>query len=230
MRDVYVTHGRFSFDVIPGATTLSDSGYLLPGLVVVHCHPRTAAIGAPIDEDILREHCRALVGAGVLLVRGPGSAPGLPSWFGARADQPRAVTAGSAVAVVGRFFAGWGRQVPVERVPAAAREEAALHGWAKLIADWFTEDGKYALSIPFPVMAGAVRQVHAVGGRVAVHTQHADGGLAAVAAGVDSIEHGLHLPQSVLPVMAERDITLVPTAVTFAALAEHMSSDEVQPG
>lgn len=228
VRDVYVTsEGRFSDEPLAGATTLSRSGYLLPGLVDVHCHPGTSAIGEPIDEDVLREHDRALLAAGVLLVRVPGSAPGMPATFGRSAGRVRAVTAGQPVAAPGGFFPGWGHQVPWAQVPAVARREAALHGWAKLVADWFDEDGTYALTIPGPVLEEAVRQVHAVGGRVAVHTQSAEGGLAAVAARADSVEHGLHLPPEALPVMAESDITLVPTAVTFAALAEQMSSDEV---
>jgi imidazolonepropionase-like amidohydrolase len=60
------------------------------------------------------------------------------------------------------------------------------------------------------LIEAATRAVHAVGGRVAVHTQHADGGRAAVAAGVDSIEHGMHLPDDVLDHMA--GTALVPTA------------------
>jgi imidazolonepropionase-like amidohydrolase len=229
-RDVYVTHGRFSFEPVAGASTLSRGGYLLPGLVDVHCHPGTAGIGEPIDEHVLRDHSSALLHAGVLLVRVPGSAPGLPAGFGHRSGQPRAIIAGSPVAAPGRFFPGWGHQVPLEHVPSTARHEAALHGWAKLIGDWFTEDGGYAPSIPAAVMEEAVHQVHDVGGRVAVHTQHAQSGLDAVMAGADSIEHGLHLPMSVLPVMAERGTTLVPTAVTFAAMAEQMSSDQVPDG
>jgi imidazolonepropionase-like amidohydrolase len=45
----------------------------------------------------------------------------------------------------------------------------------------------------------------------AVHTQHAAGGAAAVAAGVDSLEHGMGLDPGLLPSMAERAIALTPT-------------------
>jgi imidazolonepropionase-like amidohydrolase len=61
------------------------------------------------------------------------------------------------------------------------------------------------------VLAAIVQAVHAAGGRVAVHSQQAAGGAAAVAAGVDSLEHGMCLDPDLLPQMAERGIALTPT-------------------
>ena len=51
-------------------------------------------------------------------------------------------------------------------------------------------------------MRHIVDAVHAVGGRVAVHSQNAAGGAIAVEAGVDSLEHGMHLDPDLLPTMA----------------------------
>jgi hypothetical protein len=125
-----------------------------------HCHPATAEFGAPVDQVVLGRHGRALLAAGVLLVRVPGRRPDGRRRPGPVPTSLGAVTAGRAVAVAvaGRFFPGWGRQVPVDQVPAAAPREAARHGWANLIADWSTDDGEYALAIPAPVMAETVRQ------------------------------------------------------------------------
>lgn len=64
------------------------------------------------------------------------------------------------------------------------------------------------------------RAGHAVGGRVAVHSQHAAGGAAAVAAGVDSLEHGMGLDPGLLPLMAERGIALTPTLAAMARSLE----------
>ena len=47
--------------------------------------------------------------------------------------------------------------------------------------------------LPVDVLAATVRAVHAVGGRVAVHTQQRGRRGRAVAAGVDSVEHGMCL-------------------------------------
>ena len=51
-------------------------------------------------------------------------------------------------------------------------------------------------------MRDVVEAVHAVGGRVAVHAQNAEGGVVAVAAGVDSLEHGMWLDPALLNRMA----------------------------
>ena len=47
--------------------------------------------------------------------------------------------------------------------------------------------------------------------RFAVHSQHAAGGAAAVAAAVDSLEHGMCLDPDLLNQMAARGIALTPT-------------------
>jgi imidazolonepropionase-like amidohydrolase len=53
--------------------------------------------------------------------------------------------------------------------------------------------------------------VHAVGGRLAVHSQHPAGGRIAVEAGVDSLEHGMCLDPDLLPRMAQQGTALTPT-------------------
>jgi hypothetical protein len=95
-------------------------------------------------------------------------------------DQlPRVYGAGPWLAATGRFFPGWGRQVELTALPEVAVEEAkASGGWCKVIADWSVGEGadrRYAPSVPPEVLAEVVRQVHAAGGRVAVHSQHHEG-------------------------------------------------------
>jgi imidazolonepropionase-like amidohydrolase len=92
-------------------------------------------------------------------------------------------------------------------MPAVAAEQAARTGWAKIVADW--TPGLEA--VPADVLTAVVCAVHAVGGRVAVHSQQRDGGAAAVAAGVDSLEHGMCLDPGLLNQMAERGTALTPT-------------------
>ncbi|HLR95594.1 MAG TPA: amidohydrolase family protein [Jiangellaceae bacterium] len=226
-RDIYVVGDRLSLEHVGGAETVHEGGFLLPGLVDTHCHPGTAAIGEPLDEQQLRHHGEELRAQGVSLVRVPGGAGRLPGWFRADRGMPRVKSAGLAVALTGRFFPGWGRQVSVADVADVAAQEAAADGWCKLIVDWMTDDGDYTTSIPASVVAEATTRVHECGGRVAVHSQHAEGGRASVDAGVDSVEHGMHLPTDVLDQMAAQDTALVPTAVTFAELAGPMAQPEV---
>ena len=128
--------------------------------------------------------------------------------------------AGSSPAGVGRWSwrrcRGWRWRRPRRR------------GWCKVIADWTVGEGagrRYGPSVPPAVLAEVVRQVHAAGGRVAVHSQHSEGCAAAVAAGADSLEHGMHLATELLDTMARQGTALVPTLLAFAGtpqqLAEH---------
>lgn len=127
--------------------------------------------------------------------------------------MPRAWHAGPWLAQDGQFFDGWGRRVDHDGLPAAAAAQAARSGWAKIIADWDVDDEV----IPAEVLTAVVEAVHAVGGRVAVHTQHAQGGAVAVAAGVDSVEHGMCLDPGLLTRMAEQGAALTPTLSVIEA-------------
>ncbi|MEE2050701.1 amidohydrolase family protein [Nocardiopsis tropica] len=226
--DLWVASGRISSTPVLGATSLPAGGFVFSGLVDAHVHPGVTGIGEPLDEARLREDLTALARAGTTLVRVPGSPSRLPAWVRTEPGLPRVLSAGVPITAPGRFFPGWGRPHEPGDVPGAAAEEsAAADGWAKLIADWFDEDGVYTPSFSPPVLAEAVRRVHAAGGRVAAHTQHADSGRDAVAAGVDSVEHGMHLPFEALGPMAGQGTALVPTAVTFAAMEPAMTGGDV---
>jgi imidazolonepropionase-like amidohydrolase len=204
--DLYADGDRWTTDPVRGAELVAE-GWLLPGLVDAHTHPGSETLGEPLDETLLRQDLRDHVAAGVTLIRSPGLAGDPPSWFGVDPDVPRASHAGPWIAQHGQFFDGWGRRVDHDRMPAVAADQAARTGWAKLIADW-VHDGE---PIPAEVLRAVVDAVHAVGGRVAVHSQQAGGGAAAVAAGVDSLEHGMCLDPDVLALMAEQGTALTPT-------------------
>ena len=203
--DLYADGDRWTTDPVPGAELID--GWLLPGLVDAHTHPGAEAIGDPLDDKILRADLHRHVDSGVTLIRSPGLAGDPPDWFGADPDVPRAVHAGPWIAQQGQFFDGWGRRASHAELPALAAAQAARTGWAKLIGDWKTDDEH----LPVEVLRAVVAQVHAVGGRVAVHSQQQAGGTAAVEAGVDSLEHGMCLDPDVLTRMAAQGTALTPT-------------------
>ena len=198
--DLYADGDRWTSDPAPNAELVE--GWLLPGLVDAHTHPGAEKPGDALDETLLREDLRRHLDAGVTAIRAPGIAGDPPEWFGQDPDLPRAWHAGPWLAQHGQFFDGWGRRASHAEMPAIAAAQAARTGWAKLIADWGPDDEP----VPVAVLRTVVEAVHAVGGRVATHTQQAVGGLAAVAAGVDSIEHGMCLDPSALPAMAAQEI------------------------
>jgi imidazolonepropionase-like amidohydrolase len=161
------------------------------------------------------------VDAGVTLIRAPGLAGEPPDWFGLADDGPRALHAGPWIAQHGQFFDGWGRRPEPADLPAVAAEQAARTGWAKVVIDWRPGDDV----MPVDVLREAVTRVHAVGGRLAAHTQHAAGGVVAVEAGVDTVEHGMGLDPELLPRMAEQGTALTPTLSVITAALARITAD-----
>ncbi|MDE3064841.1 MAG: amidohydrolase family protein, partial [Acidobacteriota bacterium] len=201
---------RWTSDPV-GRAELVGEGWLVPGLVDVHTHPGARRPPDPLDEDVLREDLRRHVEAGVTLIRAPGLAGEPPEWFGHEAGTPRAVHAGPWIAQPGEFIDGWGVRHSHAEMPAVAQRQARATPWVKIIADW-SEGGD---AVPVEVLRDVVAAAHAEGARVAVHSQHAVGGAAAVAAGVDSLEHGMGLPADLLDQMARQGTALTPTLSVF---------------
>jgi imidazolonepropionase-like amidohydrolase len=214
--DLYADGDTWTTDPVAGAELVAE-GWVLPGLVDAHTHPGAETLGQPLDDAVLREDLRAHLSAGVTLIRSPGLAGDPPDWFGHADDSPRAVHAGPWIAQFGQFFDGWGRRATHADLPLVAAAQAARTGWAKIVIDWKVGDE----IVPVDVLREAVTRVHEVGGRLAVHSQHPAGGVVAVEAGVDSLEHGMGLDPALLPRMASQGTALTPTlSVITASLAE----------
>ncbi|GLZ36635.1 amidohydrolase family protein [Actinokineospora sp. NBRC 105648] len=200
--------------------------WLVPGLVDVHTHPGTEKPGDTFDNGVFRDHMLRHRASGVLLVRMPGSAETDSTRVFDDADLPRVVPGGRWLATLGKFFPGYGRDIADDELVTAAVEEAAASGgWCKIIGDWVPG----APVIPLEVLTDAVTAVHAIGGRVAVHSQTTEGGRNAVLAGADSIEHGMHLDHELLPRMAEQGTALVPTFTTFAKVMDDLKGRDDVP-
>ncbi len=210
--DLFADGDRWTDEPVAAAELVAE-GWLLPGLVDAHTHPGAQRPGQPLDEQLLRDDLHEQVAAGVTLIRSPGLAGDPPAWFGHDSDVPRAVHAGPWIAQHGQFFDGWGRRASHAQLPALAAAQAARTGWAKIIADWHSDDEV----IPADVLRAVTEAVHAAGGRIAVHSQHAAGGAAAVAAGVDSLEHGVGLDPALLTQMAAQGTALTPTLTVIVA-------------
>jgi imidazolonepropionase-like amidohydrolase len=217
-RSLWIDGDVIREEPVSGAELVVDGGWLLPGLVDVHTHPGTESPTEPFDEELLRRHLTAHRDAGVLLIRTPGTAARLPGWVGTEPDLPRVRSAGRWLAGPDRFFPGYGRDIEEADLVAASLEESAASGWCKIIGDWMPDGEPVALDL----LTAATEAVHAAGGRVAVHCQTADGCRNAVAAGVDSIEHGMHLGTELLDRMAAQGTALVPTLAAFGDHAEEV--------
>ena len=107
--------------------------------------------------------------------------------------------------------------------PAAGTAPAA--GWCKIIGDWAWDEPP----VPLAVLREVTSAVHGIGGKVSVHAQTAAGCAHAVAAGADSLEHGMHLDPGLLDQMAAQGTALVPTLSAFAASAFRIRAGEPGP-
>ncbi|NUT53747.1 MAG: amidohydrolase, partial [Saccharothrix sp.] len=117
--DLYADGDRWTTDPAPNARLVAE-GWLLPGLVDAHTHPGAERPGDPLDEDLLRDHLRQHVDAGVAVIRAPGLAGDPPPWFGVDPGTPRAWHAGPWLAQHDQFFDGWGRRADHDELPALA--------------------------------------------------------------------------------------------------------------
>lgn len=225
--DIWIAEGRISREPVDGSETIAPGGWILPALVDAHVHLGIAEIGGPLDFSVLRNDMRQLAHSGVGAARILGSPERLPAHMLSLPGEPQLLTAGVPVAAFDRFISGWGRRVP-DRLLAQACAEEARCGWSKIIADWFDPDGGYGPSFSAHAIEATVSTAHGIGARIAVHTQSSVAGARAAAAGVDSIEHGMHLPPSALDDLATHGGFLVPTGFVFEQL-KHSMLDRSQP-
>ena len=231
-RSLWIDGGVLREAPVAGARTVIDGGWLLPGLVDVHTHPGARDPGDPFDEAVLRDDLAGHAAAGVLLIRAPGAAARIPAWAHDADGLPRVRSAGPWLATPGRFFPGWGGPVTEAGLVEAAVEEATASGaaagagWCKIIGDWAAGEPP----VPLDVLREATAAVHAAGGKVSVHAQTAQGCANAVAAGVDSLEHGMHLDPALLDQMAAQGTALVPTLNALAGAAFQVRARPPGPG
>jgi len=191
--EAWVVGGRITFERPSSAPDAVLEGWVLPGLVDVHCHIGLAADG-PVDDGTTEKQALADRDSGVLLVRDAGS-PADTGWVHDRDDLPRLIRAGRHIARPKRYLRHYGRELEsVDQLPAAVREEAARgDGWVKLVADWIDRDlgdeGDLRPLWPADVLADAVAEAHAAGARVTAHTFATESLDALLDAGIDCLEH-----------------------------------------
>ncbi|WP_287978561.1 amidohydrolase family protein [Sphingomonas sp.] len=109
-----------------------------------------------------------------------------------------------------------------QMVAAVRRQIAAGADWVKLYADYrwrAGEDSRATLSLD--EIRAAVAAAHDAGRPVAVHAATAEGMRRAIAAGVDTIEHGYGGTPAVFASMAAKGIALCPTLAAADASARY---------
>lgn len=230
---------------------------VLPGLIDAHCHvlsdterspgfgppplrhgepPRPAALG----HYVLAAAAARIVASGFTTVRDVGSHDDEASVLKLAVETgivpgPRILTCGrivSATSPGGAIFGTMYREADGPWAMRAAVREQIRRG-ADFIKFMATGARSVVLEDPEPPqmtteeMVAIVDEAHRMGLRVAAHAEGLAGTREAIAAGADTIEHGLalHRDPSLLDTMAERGVVLVPTLSTFHDLAERFVDD-----
>lgn len=196
--------------------------YALPGLADCHAHLGLKMIGemTSITEDEIRENgvrnAWMQVEGGVLLIidKGSSSDVSLEILDAPPTERPRASMAGRIIAPHDGYYPGYGHEVDEDGLVEAVRRAAGGRAeWVKIIGDWPRKGRGPVANYGESALAKAVEVAHAAGRRVAVHTMAPEGIGPAIAAGIDSIEHGLFLSVDALPGLAERSGAWVPTVL-----------------
>jgi imidazolonepropionase-like amidohydrolase len=225
VRDLWLVGDRVHTEPVPGAQTVLDGGYILPGLVDAHCHIGIARGGRPIGSlDEARGLARVDRDAGVLAIRDAGSPYPYPE-LEDEPEMPRLARAGRHLAPVKRYLPGIGVEVSGDELAAeAARQARAGNGWVKLVGDWIDRAvGDLAPAFDEAQFRAAIDAAHAAGARVATHTFSEEAVQVLVRAGVDSVEHGTGLSLDLVDELARRGTALVPTMIniaTFGGIAD----------
>ncbi|MFD6751859.1 MULTISPECIES: amidohydrolase family protein [Micromonospora] len=225
VRDLWLVGDRITFEPVPGAETIADGGFVLPGLVDAHCHIGIARGATPITSlDQARTLARIDRDAGVLAIRDAGSPFPYPE-LEDEPDLPRMVRAGRHIAPPRRYLRDIGVEVEAAQVAATVAEQAAAgSGWVKLVGDWIDRGvGDLAPAWDADTMTAAVAAAHAAGVRAAVHTFSESAVEIMVRAGVDSVEHGTGLSLDLIDLMARQGTALIPTMIniqTFGHIAD----------
>jgi imidazolonepropionase-like amidohydrolase len=222
-RDVWITDGRLSFEPQPGAETIADRGFVLPGLVDAHCHPGIDPGGPVASVDAAKALALIDRDAGVLTIRDAGSPLKYPE-LDDDEEMPRLIRAGRHLAPPKRYLPGVALECGSAELPERAAEQArAGTGWVKLVGDWIDRAaGDLTPTYDDATFAAAVAAAHAADARVAVHTFSEAALPGLIAAGVDSVEHGTGLDLDLIDELARRGTALVPTMTNienFAGIA-----------
>jgi imidazolonepropionase-like amidohydrolase len=227
-RDVWVRGGRFTFEPVPGAETVSRGGWLLPGLVDAHCHIGIAKGGGHVDDPAgQREQALAERAAGVLALRDCGS-PVDTRALDDEPDLPRIIRAGRHLAAPRRYIPDLAIELAPDDLAGEVRVQARRgDGWVKLVGDWIDRDrGDLGPEWPRPALEAAIAAAHEEGARVTAHTFGTDALPDLIAAGIDCIEHGTGLTEALIGEMAARGTAVVPTLVNVENFPDFAAAGE----
>ncbi|WP_041450940.1 amidohydrolase family protein [Hoyosella subflava] len=221
-QELWVRDGVFQDGPVSGAETLTDEGWILPGLVDAHCHVGIRYGGGHENPDGARWQAKTEARAGVLLARDAG-APVPTRFLDGEPGLPRIIRAGRHIAAPKRYIRDLGVDLDDEAdLPGEVRRQAQSgDGWVKIVGDWIDREvGDLTPLWSDVVLKEAIAAAHDEGARVTAHVFGSDALPGLLAAGIDCIEHGTGLTEETIEFMARNQIALVPTLINIENFPE----------
>jgi len=206
--------------------------WAVPGLADSHAHLTAGTIGEMVagvtdEQAMIRANVAAQLAGGVLLIADKGSrTDAVLGTLGWPADQrPELSAAGTVLAPAGGYYPEFEIDVAGPDLPAAVvRATGGGATWVKLIGDWPRQGVGALPNYAEDELRSAVTVAHDRGARVAIHAAAPDTPSMAVAAGIDSIEHGLFLTETDVQHLGARGGAWVPTVAAMEGLAEMLGA------
>ena len=214
---------------LPDTTDL----WALPGLADCHAHTSMTSLSdfdAITDESmasVIPSNTWAHLEHGVVLILDKGGKTNATlMMLDHDADlRPHIEAAGAMVHPAGGYYDGFGAEVePDDLIDYIGTAASLGGGWLKLVGDWPRRGLGPVNNWSIDILKEAVEATHTAGARVAIHSM-AHSASEAVAAGVDSIEHGPFLTDEDLRSLAKRDGAWVPTIVNMLHLRDMLGAE-----
>ncbi len=234
-----VDGGRFAEATDDAAIDLT-SLYSVRGLVDAHAHLGSDSLADAVDSipeppDPLavarsaRRRAWSQLASGVFLLfdKGAGNRAHLAILSEPPEHRPDAEMAGTILYPPGGYYPGFSpRELDLGDLQATiAAEASSPASWIKVVGDW-PRPGQGAIpNFTEEQLARVVELAHAAGCRVAIHAAAPRTSSLAVAAGVDSIEHGLFLSGDDIRALGARGGAWVPTITAMSGVR-----DSLRPG
>lgn len=209
----------------------SADWWAVPGLADCHAH-----LGGGHPEDygdseqtleVAKGNAWAQLQGGVFLVadKGSGDRVTLRVLDEPPTRRPELHMAGRILANPGGYYTGFANEVDEADLVEAVRAETEGASWVKLIGDWPRKGIGAVTNFTEEAMTQAVAVAHAAGCRVAIHAAAPETSSLAVAAGIDSIEHGLFITAEDLEALGARGGAWVPTVTAMEAIRDMLGAE-----
>lgn len=222
--------GRWVEPPSAGEPEVGAGWWALPGLVDSHSHLAADSLDfGPTDPEAIGQRAFACLDRGTFLVIDKGWSDN--SVIATLSELPPTSSpdfegAGRMIAVAGGYYPGFATETDPEGLVEVVREAAAEGvGWVKLVGDWPRKGVGPMANFSETDLGTAVTVAHTAGVRVAIHTMAPEVASMAVAAGVDSIEHGLFLTPADLEALAARHGAWVPTVLRMETLVDALGAE-----